>query len=179
MLAVAAALAFCLPAGADQRAPALDGLFATLQAPQTSPGRAQQVTTEIWHHWLEATDEDAQRLMNLGITRMNEFALDQAVEIFTTLIDMSPDYAEAWNKRATVYYMIGEYDLSTADVKETLRLEPRHFGALSGQGLIYMQQDRKAEALHWFRRALDVNPFMDGVRQNVEMLEAELEGTVT
>ena len=72
--------------------------------------------------------------------------------------------------------MMGEYELSSSDVRETLRLEPRHFGAISGQGLIYMQVDRKAEALYWFRRALLINPFMEGVQQNVEMLEESLNG---
>ncbi|MDE0716122.1 MAG: tetratricopeptide repeat protein, partial [Gammaproteobacteria bacterium] len=109
---------------------------------------------------------------------MNQFALDEAAQIFTDLIDIAPDFAEAWNKRATVLYMMGKYDQSTADVRETLRLEPRHFGALSGQGLIYMETGKQAEALHWFRRALEVNPFMEGVQQNVKLLEDALEGRV-
>ena len=164
------------PACADQRAPELDSLFSSLQSPQTTPGKARRITAEIWDHWLRAATPRAQELMDLGIAHMNEFALEQAAQIFTALIKIAPAYAEAWNKRATVFYMMGEYELSTSDVKETLRLEPRHFGAISGQGLIYMQVDRKAEALYWFRRALSVNPFMQGVQQNVELLEQSLNG---
>ena len=163
---------------ADQRAPELEPLFDALQSPQTTSAEASQVTAEIWDHWLQADTPRAQELMDLGIARMNELALDKAVVVFSELIEIAPEYAEAWNKRATVYYLMGEYKLSAADVQETLRLEPRHFGAISGQGLIYMQVDRKAEALYWFRRALRVNPFLEGVQHNVDMLEEILSGTV-
>ena len=165
-------------AWSDQNAPALDGLFNRLWSPATTPAEARTVTGRIWNLWLASEDPKAQQLMARGIRQMNQFALDEAARIFTDLIDIAPDFAEAWNKRATVFYMMGQYEQSTADVGETLRLEPRHFGALSGQGLIYMETGRPAEALHWFRRALDVNPFMEGVRQNVKMLEETLEGKV-
>ena len=164
------------PALADQRAPELDALFEILQAPQTTPVKARRITAEIWTYWLQANTPQAQELMDQGIAYLNEFALEQAARVFSELINVAPEYAEAWNKRATVFYLMGEYELSTSDVKETLRLEPRHFGAISGQGLIYMQVERKAEALHWFRRALSVNPFLEGVQQNVEMLEESLNG---
>ena len=166
------------PAWADQTSPVLDELFEGLQEPATTPAQARALTTRIWNQWLSSDNADAERLMELGIRHMNDFALDEAARVFTDLIDMAPEYAEAWNKRATVFYMMGEFELSTEDVRETLKLEPRHFGALSGQGLIYMNLDRRAEALHWFRRALEVNPFMEGVKQNIEMLEEELTGKV-
>ena len=161
---------------ADQQAPELEPLFDALQSPQTTPAEARRVTAEIWDHWLKAETPRAQELMDLGMAHMNAFALDQAVAVFSDLIDIAPGYAEAWNKRATVFYLMGEYELSTSDVRETLRLEPRHFGAISGQGLIYMQVDRQAEALYWFRRALGVNPFLEGVQKNVELLEETLNG---
>ncbi len=169
---------FLNPAWSDQNAPALDGLFDRLLSPETSSAEAREVTARIWNHWLASDNPRARRLMALGIRSMNQFALDDAARIFTDLIDIAPDFAEAWNKRATVLYMMGRYEQSTADVRETLRLEPRHFGALSGQGLIYMEIGKQAEALHWFRRALEVNPFMEGVRQNVKLLEDTLEGKV-
>lgn len=167
-----------LPVGADQTSPALEGLFDDLRAPATTAAEARDLTARIWEQWLASDNAEAERLMGIGIQRMNDFALDEAARIFTTIIDMAPDYAEAWNKRATVFYMMGEYRLSSADVRETLKREPRHFGALSGQGLIYMNLDRRAEALHWFRRALAVNPFMEGVKQNIELIEEELTGEV-
>ncbi len=161
---------------ADQNAPALDGLFQQLQSSDTSDSQARDIIAQIWNHWLAREDPKANSLMKAGIEHMNHYELDDAILVFTNLVRIAPDFAEAWNKRATVYYMRGEYGKSTADVRETLRLEPRHFGALSGQGLIYLELGRETEALHWFRLALDVNPFMSAIRQNVRMLEQKLEG---
>lgn len=166
------------PLRADQTSEQLDVLFDTLRSGDTTSAQAQSITGEIWQHWLQTDNQKAGKLMSEGIRLMNEFALGQAVTTFTSLIELQPDYAEAWNKRATVYYMMGKFDESTADVTKTLKLEPRHFGALSGQGLIYLQQDRKKSAISWFRRALDVNPFMDNIRRSVEALETELNGKV-
>lgn len=161
---------------ADQNSPKLVPLFSTLKNPDTTPGQARVVTNEIWQQWLLSDNEAARDLMSQGIRMMNSFALDQAVDTFTRLIELEPEFAEAWNKRATVYYLMGRFDESTADVAETLRLEPRHFGALSGQGLIYLQKERKQAAVDWFKRALEVNPFMDNIRISVEELEEELQG---
>ncbi len=163
---------------ADQSSPKLDALFDTLLQIDTTPGQARIVTSEIWKQWLESEDEEARRLMDLGISRMNQLALKEAVEIFSELIDLKPNFAEAWNKRATVYYMMGQFDKSTADVVETLSLEPRHFGALSGQGLIYIQINRREAALDWFKRALAVNPFMENIQIGVEQLEQEIKGKI-
>ena len=165
-------------ARADQNAPALDGLFDTLVSGDTTAAKAREVTSEIWQLWLQTDNKEAQQLMNLGIRRMNEYALAEAVNVFTELIELAPEFAEAWNKRATVYYMMGEFDRSTEDVAETLRLEPRHFGALSGQGLIHLHSDRQQAAVEWFKKALKVNPFMDNVRRSVEQLESELKGKI-
>jgi len=162
----------------DQNSPQLDALFDTLQNNATTPGQAQVVTSEIWQQWLKTDNEEAGRLMSLGISEMNQLSLRKAAEIFTSLIELKPGFAEAWNKRATVYYMMGELDLSTADVAETLKLEPRHFGALSGQGLIYLQLGQRQAAVRWFKRALEVNPFMDNIRMSVEQLEEEIRGKI-
>jgi tetratricopeptide (TPR) repeat protein len=162
----------------DQNSPQLGALFDTLQNESTTRSQAQVVTSEIWQQWLKTDDEEAGHLMSLGISEMNQLSLRKAAEIFTNLIELQPEFAEAWNKRATVYYMMGELDLSTSDVAETLKLEPRHFGALSGQGLIYLQLDRREAALEWFKRALEVNPFMDNIRMSVEQLEEEIKGKI-
>ena len=168
-----------LPVGhADQNDKELDALFDTLVNTDTTPSQARVVTSEIWRQWLRTDNQEAQKLMDLGIDMMNQYALDEAVKVFSAIIAMEPGYAEAWNKRATVYYMMGEYDLSTADVAETIRLEPRHFGALSGQGLIYLRTNRREAAVEWFKRALSVNPFMDNIRSSVEQLERELKANV-
>jgi tetratricopeptide (TPR) repeat protein len=163
---------------ADQNAPKLDELFVRLGDGETSPSEAREITGEIWQTWLQNDNAEAEALMNQGISKMNQLALAQAVEIFSRLIKLEPDFAEAWNKRATVYYMMGEFELSTEDVAETLKLEPRHFGALSGQGLIYLQMERPQAAIDWFKRALEVNPFMENVRQNVKRIEQVVRGKI-
>lgn len=169
---------FSAPLYADQNSDKLDSLFEILQRADTTPRQASVATSEIWQQWLSTDNARAQVLMVRGIRQMNAFELDSAVETFTTLIKLAPDFAEAWNKRATAYYMMGRFDDSSADVEQTLRLEPRHFGALSGQGTIHFRNGRKGSALIWYRRALDVNPFMDSVRETVEILEEELQGTI-
>ncbi len=159
---------------ADQRSVSLDPLFDSLLADTTTPAEAHQITGQIWQQWLKAKTPEAQQLMDLGVRKIGEFALDDAVEIFSTLIELAPDFAEAWNKRATVYFMMGRYEESSSDVVETLRLEPRHFGALSVQGLIHLREDRQQAALDWFNRAIAVNPFMQNIRLSIEQLETEL-----
>ena len=163
---------------ADQSSPRLDALFDTLQHSDTTPNQARIVTSEIWKQWIRADNKNAQQLMDKGIQRMNQLALKEAVAVFSELINLKPDFAEAWNKRATVYYMMGEFDKSTADVVETLILEPRNFGALSGQGLIYLQVNRRQAALEWFKKAIAVNPFMDNIRKGIEQLEEEFKGEI-
>ncbi|MGH6892472.1 MAG: tetratricopeptide repeat protein, partial [Dongiaceae bacterium] len=96
--------------------------------------------------------------------------------LFDKMIEVAPDFSEGWNKRATVLYLIGEYGRSRADVAKTLELEPRHFGALSGLGLIYIAEGDDEKALEAFRRALTVNPTMPGPQRWVEELKAKVEG---
>lgn len=163
---------------ADQNSEELDALFDTLLNSDTTPSQAHVVTSEIWQQWLETDNSDAQKLMSLGIDMMNEQAWDDAVRVFSAIIEIEPEFAEAWNKRATVYYVMGKFDLSTSDVAETIRLEPRHFGALSGQGLIYLKTNRRQAAVKWFKRALGVNPFMDNIRISIEQLEQELKANI-
>ncbi len=168
-----------LPAGhADQNDSELDALFDTLHNADTTPSQARVITSEIWQQWLRTDNDEAQKLMRIGIEMMNEYALEEAVKVFSAIIEIEPDFAEAWNKRATVYYMMGKFDLSTADVAETVRLEPRHFGALSGQGLIYLKTNRREAAVEWFKRALRMNPFMENIRTSVEQLEQELKANI-
>ena len=101
--------------------------------------------------------------MSNGINEMSEGGYVAARDFFSEAIISSPDYSEAWNKRATVYYLMGEFSQSIADCEEVLKLEPRHFGALSGLGLIYTEMDNPELALDAFTRALKVNPFMPNV----------------
>jgi tetratricopeptide (TPR) repeat protein len=97
-----------------------------------------------------------------------------AVAIFTRVIERKPEFAEGWNKRATVYYLMGEYDKSLHDCDEVMKRNPVHFGALSGYGQIYLQLGKPERALPYFERALAVNPNMEQVEQVIEQLKALL-----
>ena len=163
------------PVSAAQDDPRLDNLFARLLETRDE-AEAQVIESFIWTIWLEGHDDTLNGLMDRGTRDMQVGDLDSAIAEFTTLIEMAPDFAEAWNKRATVYYMTGQYDASIADCMEVIAREPRHFGALSGLGLIYQARGEDAEALVWYRRALEQNPHMPGIVQRVEELSLEIEG---
>ncbi len=110
-------------------------------------------------------------LMGQGIRLMRQGEHDDALAKFDAIVELAPDFAEGWNKRATVYYMIGDYDASVIDIVKTLELEPRHFGALSGLGLIYDAIDKPAGALKAYRRALAVHPNLGHARRRIEELK--------
>ena len=160
------------PLRADQNAPVLDELFALLKS-DLKGAAAVAVTREIWSAWLQHDNREVGALMDAGMRDMRAARWRDALGSFEAAVDLAPDFAEAWNKRATVHYMLGDFPASSADVVETLRLEPRHFGALVGQGMMHMQQRNAAQALLYFRRALAVNPHMDNVRRYVERLSQE------
>ena len=124
----------------------------------------------MWQVWSRSGDDDVDRLLQIGIEQMNAREGEAAVETFSRVIARRPDFAEGWNKRATVYYLLGEYRKSLADCDEVLRRNPYHFGALSGYGMIYLQLGRPALALPYFEKVLDVNPNLGQVRETAEAL---------
>ena len=107
---------------------------------------------------------------------MNTNRLDDAVERFTELIAAAPNFAEAWNKRATAYYLMERYEDSVRDIERTLALEPRHFGAISGMGLIFLQLGDEVGALDAFEKVLEIHPHARGARFHVERLRERLRG---
>lgn len=161
------ALAAVFPANAAD--PALDALFEKLQAAR-SPAEAQPLEAQIWQSWMLAGGPAATSLMQLGVGAMSQGNLPAALGIFDAIVKQNPDFAEGWNKRATVLFMLGALDASAEDVDKVLKLEPRHFGALSGLGLIRAQQDRVEEAITAFEKALRVHPQMEAVKKNIEAL---------
>ena len=128
----------------------------------------------LWTVWGRSGDARVDDLFNRGVSEMNAEHLDDAIATFTRIIELKPDFAEGWNKRATAYYLAGDYRRSLADCDEVIKRNPQHFGALSGYGQIYLRLDRPDKALEYFRRALAVNPNLDGVPSLIEQLE-ELE----
>ncbi len=101
-------------------------------------------------------------------------AAAEAIKAFTLVIKNKPDFAEGWNKRATIYYSVGEYEKSLHDCDEVMKRNPLHFGALSGYGLIYVQMNQPELALDYFKRALAINPNMQGVVLNMDLLQKQI-----
>ena len=156
---------------AGQDDPRLNDLFAELKSSETI-SEAAGIEVQIWRLWSLSNDAAVDRMLAGGTAAMNHGGYDAALNSFNNVIELRPDFAEGWNKRATLYYLMGDYDRSIADVERTLALEPRHFGALAGLGLINMVLARHAEALAAFEAALAVHPHMPHARRMVKRLRA-------
>ena len=141
-----------------------------------TPREAAEVDQRIWQLWLHSDDKAVNRLMAQGVIAMQRGALDRALDRFDEITRRAPDFAEGWNKRATVLYIMGRHRESVADVQQVLNLEPRHYGALSGLGLILVALGREEDALKWLRRALELNPYLDGIRVLADDLGERLKG---
>jgi tetratricopeptide (TPR) repeat protein len=123
----------------------------------------------MWQVWSRSGDTDIDRLFAVGVEQLSARQGELAVKTFSEIVRRRPEFAEGWNKRATVYYLMGEYQKSLADCDEVMKRNPYHFGALSGYGMIYLQLDQPARALDYFQRALQVNPNLQSIRDTVEM----------
>jgi tetratricopeptide (TPR) repeat protein len=125
----------------------------------------------VWQVWSRSGDTEADDLLQIGIEQMSRGDGPAAAETFTKVIQRKPDFAEAWNKRATVYFLMGEHEKSLKDCDEVMKRNPAHFGALAGYGQIYLQLDQPERALGYFRRALRVNPNLRALQQVIPQLE--------
>lgn len=134
-----------------------------------------QAEQALWRIWARSGDPEVDRLYQTGIEQMNAGNLQQSIITFTRVVELKPDFAEGWNKRATLYFLVGDLRKSLADCDEVMKRNPYHFGALSGYALIYARLEYYERALDYSRRALEVNPNMAGVRQNIELLQRLLE----
>ncbi|MFT5181511.1 MAG: tetratricopeptide (TPR) repeat protein [Alphaproteobacteria bacterium] len=170
---IAFGLVWPLTAGADQKDPDLDKLFAVLQT-SDDPSALSNAHGEIWRRWINNDDQDLSSLMQQGVVLMNGQRLGEALAVFDDLVGAAPDYAEAWNKRATVHFLLGNLADSIADVDATLDLEPRHFGALSGLGQIELQRGDLEAALAAFEAALRMHPHLPGTRDIIAKLRRDL-----
>ena len=164
-----------LVAQAGERNRQLDELFATLQAAK-SQSEADAVVAQIWSIWNTSGSDVIDELMQFALELMNMAAFAQALDVLNTVVQQAPGYAEGWNRRATVLYIVDQHDLSLRDCEEVLRREPRHFGALTGMGLIAIAQGRHAAALEFYRRALKANPFLRERQEIIPALEKKVEG---
>lgn len=153
---------------------AVDALFDKLQETE-NPIEARQIERKIWEAWGKSDSDTINALMQGGIAVMEKGDYKRANDIFTAMIELKPDFAEAYNKRASVRYLAGDYPGSVADIERTLKLEPRHFGALSGLGAIMEQMDNLDEALKAYRRALAANPHLNDGADKLKELRRRLD----
>ena len=164
------------PVAADQSDPGLDRLFDELQR-TGSEAEVDRLTGEIWQRWVaHDSDRRADRMMRDGMDLMNRGLLEQAEQLFSALIGARPDFAEAWNKRATIRFLRGDDAGSRRDIVRVIELEPRHFGALSGLGMIHMRAGNLQAALQAFEAALRVNPHLDQAVNITARLRKRLRG---
>ncbi len=160
-LLAAAVLSLSLPAQAEdaKAAAVLDQLFAALATAQ-DPVTARELDQAIWAVWTNPSDPVLHERMREVLVARERGDIAEGLRLLDRLVVDYPDYAEGWNQRATLHYMMGNLDLSLADCARVLVLEPRHFGALSGRALIYLAQGKRALALKDMSAALAVHPFL-------------------
>jgi tetratricopeptide (TPR) repeat protein len=158
----------------QQRQELLDRLFGRLKTAKDQK-EGQAIEQSIWRLWTRSGSPTDDLLLEQATKSMNARQYDRALDILDAIIEHSPDFSEAWNKRATVNYVVGRLDQSLADINKVLSLEPRHFGALSGLGMIRRDKGDDRGALEAFREALAINPFMSNVQEAVRALEKDLE----
>ena len=125
----------------------------------------------MWRIWGRSGDPEIDTLFARGVEQMQSAAFDEALKSFNTIVARKPEFAEGWNKRATIYFLLGENEKSLQDCAEVLRRNPNHFGALSGVGQIHLRLGNLEQALAAFRRALDVNPNLEGIAHLLPKLE--------
>ena len=151
----------------------LDTLFVELEkAP--SLAEAQRVERIIWAKWHWHKIPRLSQKLRLGTTYLQEKNFKKALYIFNNIIKEAPAFSEAYNKRATAYFLMKKYEKSLMDIKATLTLEPRHFGALSGMGLIFMTHGDFQRALVAFTAVLKIYPFSISAAANMKIIEREL-----
>jgi tetratricopeptide (TPR) repeat protein len=137
------------------------------------PLLAATAEAALWRLWCRGGDAETERLFRAGVEAMQRRHLDEAEELFSRVIERKPDFAEGWNKRATVRFLRSDFAGSIADCRETLARNRNHFGAASGQGLCHMSLGEFREAAVCFRRALEIHPHLHAVRENLELAKSE------
>jgi tetratricopeptide (TPR) repeat protein len=172
--AVAALLPIALSAPAWAQTERLDSLFADLA--DSDPAEARRIEREIWAEWSKSGSPAMDLLLQRGRDAMAEGDLEAAIDHLTALTDHAPDFAEGWNALATAYFQAGDYGPSIQEIARTLSLNPRHFGALSGLGMIFEELGDEARALEAYRAAQAIHPHLQNVGEAIERLEAAAEG---
>ena len=158
------------PVRADQNDARLDALFARLKTTD-SDEEASSIVRSIWGLWVQGPDRTSSRLLAAGDNAMEKRDFDSALSAFNMVIERAPAFAEGFNQRATLYFQMGRFPESVADIQRTLALEPRHFGALSGLGQIYEAIGDKQAAVKVLNKALELNPHSRRLKRKISELE--------
>ncbi|MBR0965163.1 tetratricopeptide repeat protein [Bradyrhizobium diazoefficiens] len=153
----------------------IDFLFGALKA-APDEASARHVEARIWAIWIQTPSDTASLLMTRAKTAVDAQKIDVAIKLLDSVIKLRPDYIEAWNRRATLYYMQNDYARALADIREVLVREPRHFGALAGLGMIMQEVGDEKRALEAYRKALAVNPHLEKIPDQVKSLTEKVEG---
>ncbi len=140
----------------------------------TDPRVRDAAAAAAWQIWSRSGDPAIDRLLLLGSEQMQASALREALATFDEIVRRKPAFAEGWNKRATVYFLLGEHERSLKDCEQVFKRNPRHFGALSGAGQIHLQLGNLRLALEFFRKAVKVNPDLAGPAQLIPLIEQRL-----
>lgn len=144
------------------------------QLSDNDPRIRDSATAAIWQIWSRSGDLAIDKLFARGLAQMQASDLDSALATFSEIVRRKPAFSEGWNKRATIYFMLGENEKSLKDCDEVIKRNRHHFGALSGAGQIHMQLGNARQALDFFRRAVEVNPNLEGPAQLIPQLEQHL-----
>ena len=155
----------------DQNDPRLNNLFKKLNETENQE-EISDLIKNIWDIWYEVDDPKVIEYFEKGIQAMRIRNYPLAVRFFNNLIEKDPNFAEAWNKRATVYFMMGDFDKSMQDIIKTLELEPRHFGALDGMGLIFIHQGQYQQAIDVYDKMLEIFPFSIKTMEKKESIKS-------
>lgn len=174
-LSLAALLAVCISPAVlgDQTDQRLDALFETLRSSEDEAVLVE-TETEIWEIWYDSGEPAVDEKMELAAELVRAGNLAAAERIYTDITELLPKFSEGWNRRATVRYYQGDFAGSLADIEETLRLEPRHFGAIWGLGMILGSQHDYERAILAFQRLLEIKPNSPDARPRIEMLKQQM-----
>ncbi|HRK17539.1 MAG TPA: tetratricopeptide repeat protein [Hyphomicrobiaceae bacterium] len=168
-------LAVLQPRTPKEREKALSDLYAMLATAEDEQ-KAKSLTRSIERLWLTSGSDTVNLLMHRAMEAANGKKIDLALKLLDAAVDLAPDYAEAWNRRAYVHFISNNYELALGDLRRVLALDGNHYKALDGLMNILREIGKKKEALAVGRQLLDVNPFHDGIKSTVEQLAREVEG---
>ena len=157
---------------ADQNDPRLDILFLNVKDSQNELSSSIYITS-IWRIWSETNNQSSQQLYDLGNQLLKQRKYEQSLVIFTDLINKEPDFAEGWNKRATLHFLMGNFNESIQDINKTLALEPRHFGALDGLGQIQFKLNNFYESIKTYEKLLTIVPHSSSAKKMLKLMNAQ------